>query len=122
MVNPFTKASPVELISTADEQPQETVLTYEEEQRLLKECDGEDRRHLKALVIAGLDKGATSRRTRLHPEAFAALAKRTGSGWRHQWYRTARAAVLSPILIHLYRGIVHHLHQATLGSALFKHS
>lgn len=52
-VNPFTKVRPGELINTADEQPRETILTYEEEQRLLKECDGEDRRHLRALVIAG---------------------------------------------------------------------
>jgi integrase len=58
MVNPFSKARPGELINTADEQPRETILTYEEEQRLLKECEGEDRRHLKALVIAGLDTGA----------------------------------------------------------------
>jgi len=57
-VNPFTKARPGELISTADEQPRETILTYEQEQRLLKECEGENRRHLKALVIAGLDTGA----------------------------------------------------------------
>jgi hypothetical protein len=48
-VNPFTKARPGELINAADEQPRETILTYEEEQRLLKECDGEDRRHLKAV-------------------------------------------------------------------------
>lgn len=57
-VNPFTKARAGELISPGDEQPRETILTYEEEQRLLKECDGEDRRHLNALVIAGLDTGA----------------------------------------------------------------
>lgn len=57
-VNPFTKARPGELISTADEIPRETILTYEQEQRLLKECEGENRRHLKALVIAGLDTGA----------------------------------------------------------------
>jgi len=56
--NPFSKARPGELISTADEQPRETTLTYEQEQRLLKACEGEDRRHLKALVIAGLDTGA----------------------------------------------------------------
>jgi integrase len=58
MVNPFTKARPGELINPADEQARETILTYEQEQRLLKECEGEDRRHLKALVIAGLDTGA----------------------------------------------------------------
>lgn len=57
-VNPFSKARPGELIPTADEQPRETILTYEQEQRLLKECEGENRRHLKALVIAGLDTGA----------------------------------------------------------------
>jgi integrase len=57
-VNPFTKGRPGELISTADEQPRETILTYEQEQRLLRECEGENRRHLKALVIAGLDTGA----------------------------------------------------------------
>src|ERR1051325_1449276 len=33
-VNPFSKARPGELISTADEQPRETTLTYEQEQRL----------------------------------------------------------------------------------------
>ena len=57
-VNPFTKARPGELITPGDERSRETILTYEQEQRLLKECEGEDRRHLKALVIAGLDTGA----------------------------------------------------------------
>jgi integrase len=57
-INPFTKARPGELISTADEQPREIILTYEQEQRLLKECEGDNRRHLKALIIAGLDTGA----------------------------------------------------------------
>jgi len=57
-VSPFTKARPGELINTADEHQRETILTYEQEQRLLKECEGEDRRHLRALVITGLDTGA----------------------------------------------------------------
>jgi integrase len=55
--NPFAKARAGELITT-DEQLRETILTYEQERRLLKECEGEHSRHLKALVIAGLDTGA----------------------------------------------------------------
>jgi integrase len=58
VVNPFSKARHGELITTADERKRETILTAAEEQRLLKACEGETRRHLRALVIAALDTGA----------------------------------------------------------------
>lgn len=58
IVNPFSKAPRGELISTADETKRETILTVTEEARLLAACEGKDRRHLKALVIAALDTGA----------------------------------------------------------------
>jgi integrase len=58
LVNPFGKGRPGELIPTAEEHRRETILSWEEEQRLLKACEGDDRRHLYALVIAALDTGA----------------------------------------------------------------
>jgi hypothetical protein len=51
-INPFTKARPGELINTADEQPRETILTYEQEQRLLKECEGENRSSSRVIQTA----------------------------------------------------------------------
>ena len=58
IVNPFNKAPRGELITTADEHKRETILTPPEEKRLLTACEGKDRPHLRALVIAALDTGA----------------------------------------------------------------
>lgn len=58
LVNPFNKVRPGELITITDERNRETILTAVEEQRLLKACEGDNRRHLRALVIAALDTGA----------------------------------------------------------------
>lgn len=57
IVNPFKKVRPGELISIADERKRETILSVAEEDRLLKACEGDHRRHLKALVITALDTG-----------------------------------------------------------------
>jgi integrase len=58
LVNPFKKVRPGELISIADERRRETILTPEEEKKLLAACETRLRRHLKVLVIAALDTGA----------------------------------------------------------------
>lgn len=52
--NPFTEGQP--LISKADENRRERVLTFTEEQRLLEACTNQ-RAHLKPLVITALDTG-----------------------------------------------------------------
>lgn len=58
IVNPFSKARQGELITTAEEESRERILTAAEERRLLKACEGDNRRHLLSLVIAALDTGA----------------------------------------------------------------
>lgn len=45
------------LISSADENKRERILTREEELRLLKACDYPKRRHLRAIIICALDTG-----------------------------------------------------------------
>lgn len=55
--NPFRRVRPGELISAADERKRTTVISFAEEARLLAECDGEYKRHLKALLIGLLDTG-----------------------------------------------------------------
>src|SRR6266496_1462650 len=57
-VNPFKRVRPGELISTADERKRTTVIWFAEEARLLGECDGDYKRHLKAFLLGLLDTGA----------------------------------------------------------------
>ncbi len=57
-VNPFKRVRPGELISTADERKRTTVISFAEEARLLGECDGDYKRHLKAFLLGLLDTGA----------------------------------------------------------------
>jgi integrase len=54
--SPFLKGD--SLISVADEQQRERILSRVEEQRLLAACDTPKRNHLRALIIAALDTGA----------------------------------------------------------------
>jgi len=55
--NPFRRVRPGELISAADERKRTTVISFAEEARLLAECEGDYKRHLKALLIGLLDTG-----------------------------------------------------------------
>lgn len=55
--SPFTKAKKGELIPVAHETKRDRVLSPEEEEKLLAQCETEKRRHLKALIIAGIDSG-----------------------------------------------------------------
>ena len=60
MVNPFSKARPGELIRPGDETKRKITINYEQEVALIAACEGthlEDRRHLRALLIAGVDTG-----------------------------------------------------------------
>jgi integrase len=57
-LNPFKRVRPGELISTADERKRTTVISFAEEARLLGECDGDYKRHLKAFLLGLLDTGA----------------------------------------------------------------
>jgi site-specific recombinase XerD len=56
--SPFERAS-TPLFSKADETKRTRVLTSEEETRLLEACDVPTRAHLKPLIIAALDTGAS---------------------------------------------------------------
>ncbi len=53
--NPFAAGEP--LISMADEQKRERILTREEERRLLEACTDARRAHLRPIVIAAIDTG-----------------------------------------------------------------
>ena len=57
-VSPFKRVRPGELISTADERKRTTVISFAEEARLLDECNGAYKRHLKAFLLGLLDTGA----------------------------------------------------------------
>jgi integrase len=56
-LNPFKRVRTGELISLADERKRTTVISFAEEARLLEECDGEYKRHLRAFLIGLLDTG-----------------------------------------------------------------
>ena len=53
--NPFNLGEP--LISTADENKRERILTREEELKLLNACEQPRRKHLRAIIICALDTG-----------------------------------------------------------------
>jgi len=55
--SPFTKAKKGELIPVAHETQRTTVLSLEDEEKLLAQCQTNKRRHLRALIIAALDSG-----------------------------------------------------------------
>lgn len=57
-ISPFQRGKRGELINKADERKRETIITFEEEDKLLEQCEGEYRRHARVLVIAALDTGA----------------------------------------------------------------
>lgn len=58
LVSPFKRVRPGDLISIADERKRTTVLSFEEEGRLLAACNTPHRRHLRVFIIAALDTGA----------------------------------------------------------------
>jgi len=58
LISPFKRVRPGDLISIADERKRTTVLSFEEETRLLAACNTPHRRHLGAFIIAALDTGA----------------------------------------------------------------
>jgi integrase len=53
--NPFNSAAP--LICKADEVQRERVLTFKEEELLLKACEVETRKHLRPIIITAVDTG-----------------------------------------------------------------
>jgi integrase len=55
--SPFSKAKRGELIPVAHETMRTTVLSLDDEKKLLAQCGTSKRRHLKALIIAALDSG-----------------------------------------------------------------
>ncbi|HJX91130.1 MAG TPA: site-specific integrase [Pyrinomonadaceae bacterium] len=55
--SPFMYAAPGELIDSDSEESRWVELSDEEEARLLKACEGEGRRHLKALVVCAIESG-----------------------------------------------------------------
>ena len=57
-ISPFERCKKGELINKFDERKRETIISFEEEDLLLEQCDDEYRRHAKVLVIAALDTGA----------------------------------------------------------------
>jgi integrase len=58
LISPFKRVRPGDLISIADERKRTTVLSFDEESRLLAACNTPHRRHLRAFIIAALDTGA----------------------------------------------------------------
>jgi integrase len=56
--NPFEFARKNELIKSSDRKKRNLFLTFDQEIRLLKACETEDRRHLRALIIVAVDTGA----------------------------------------------------------------
>jgi integrase len=57
-ISPFERCKRGELINKLDEHKRETIITFEEEDLLLDQCDGEFRRHARVLVLAALETGA----------------------------------------------------------------
>jgi integrase len=56
--NPFEFARKNELIKSSDRKMRSLFLTFNQEIKLLKACETEDRRHLRALIIVAVDTGA----------------------------------------------------------------
>jgi integrase len=56
--NPFEFARKNELIKSSDRKKRNLFLTFDQEIKLLKACETEDRRHLRALIIVAVDTGA----------------------------------------------------------------
>lgn len=57
-ISPFERCKKGELINKLDERKRETIISFEEEDLLLEQCDGEYKRHVRVLLIAALDTGA----------------------------------------------------------------
>jgi integrase len=53
--SPFNSGAP--LICRADEEQRERVMTFEEEERLLKACEVDSRKHLRPIIITAVDTG-----------------------------------------------------------------
>src|SRR5713226_7405984 len=56
--NPFEFARKNEIIRSSDRKKRNLFLTFDQEIKLLKACETEDRRHLRALIIVAVDTGA----------------------------------------------------------------
>ncbi len=56
--NPFEFARKNEIIRSSDRKKRGLFLTFDQEIKLLKACETEDRRHLRALIIVAVDTGA----------------------------------------------------------------
>lgn len=56
--NPFEFARKNEIIRSSDRKKRALFLTFDQEIKLLKSCETEDRRHLRALIIVAVDTGA----------------------------------------------------------------
>lgn len=56
--NPFESARKNEVIKSSDRKKRKLFLTFDQEIKLLKACETEDRRHLRALIIVAVDTGA----------------------------------------------------------------
>jgi len=56
--NPFEFARKNEIIKSSDRKKRNLFLTFNQEIKLLKACETEDRRHLRALIIVAVDTGA----------------------------------------------------------------
>ena len=56
--NPFEFARKNEIIKSSDRKKRNLFLTFDQEIKLLKACETEDRRHLRALIIVAVDTGA----------------------------------------------------------------
>ncbi len=56
--NPFEFARKNEIIKSSDRKKRNLFLTFDQEIKLLKACETEDRRHLRALIMVAVDTGA----------------------------------------------------------------
>ena len=56
--NPFEFARKNEIIKSSDRKKRKLFLAFDQEIKLLKACETEDRRHLRALIIVAVDTGA----------------------------------------------------------------
>jgi integrase len=56
--NPFEFARKNEVIKSSDRKKRNLFLTFNDEIKLLRGCQTEDRRHLRALIIVAVDTGA----------------------------------------------------------------
>lgn len=56
--NPFEFARKNEVIKASDRKKRNLFLTFNQEIKLLRACETEDRRHLRALIIVAVDTGA----------------------------------------------------------------